>query len=136
FAVRGRGHSPVVRASSINGGVFISRPCSIQGDGPGSRAIRAGRKWIDVSKAFDVKGIAVTGCRDSAVGVSGLTLSGGIVLLTTRFSFVRSNVIEYELVLANGTVETASESIDAVLWRALKGGSNYFGIMSRFTARS
>ena len=38
--------------------------------------------------------------------------------------------------LASGTVTTASESTNPDLWRALKGGSNNFGIVTRFTARS
>lgn len=45
-----------------------------------------------------------------------------------------SNVVSYEIVLASGTVTTASASTNPDLWRALKGGSNNFGIVTRFTA--
>ena len=38
----------------------------------------------------------------------------------------------YEIVLANGTVAYASASSDPDLWLALKGGSNNFGIITRF----
>lgn len=38
--------------------------------------------------------------------------------------------------LASGAVTTASESTNPDLWRALKGGSNNFGIVTRFTARA
>ena len=38
--------------------------------------------------------------------------------------------------LASGSVVTASSSSNSDLWRALKGGSNNFGIVTRFTARS
>lgn len=44
--------------------------------------------------------------------------------------------MSYEIVLASGSVATASESTNADLWRALKGGSNNFGIVTRFTFRS
>ena len=40
------------------------------------------------------------------------------------------------MVLASGSVTTASASANCDLWRALKGGSNNFGIVTRFTARS
>lgn len=47
-----------------------------------------------------------------------------------------NNILSYEIVLANGTIATASESTNPGLWRALKGGSNNFGIVTRFVARS
>jgi hypothetical protein len=47
-----------------------------------------------------------------------------------------SNIISYELVLASGSITTASRSTNPDLWRALKGGSNNFGIVTRFTVRS
>jgi len=49
---------------------------------------------------------------------------------------VCSNVISYEIVLASGSIITASESSNPDLWRALKGGSNNFGIVTRFTLRT
>jgi hypothetical protein len=49
---------------------------------------------------------------------------------------VCSNVIEYEIVLADGTITTASEKWNPDLWRALKGGGNNFGIVTRLTLRS
>lgn len=42
----------------------------------------------------------------------------------------------YEVVLASGSVVTASASTNPNLWRALKGGSNNFGIVTQFTART
>ena len=44
--------------------------------------------------------------------------------------------MSYEVVLANGSVVTASASLHPELWRVLKGGSNNFGIVTRFTLRS
>jgi hypothetical protein len=44
--------------------------------------------------------------------------------------------VSYEVVLANGSVVTASASLNPELWRVLKGGSSNFGIVTRFTLRS
>jgi len=44
--------------------------------------------------------------------------------------------VSYEVVLADGSVVTASDSVNPDLWRVLKGGSNNFGIVTRFTLRS
>ncbi|KAF2498143.1 FAD-binding domain-containing protein [Lophium mytilinum] len=139
FAVRGGGHSPVDGAASIKGGVVIDmslfNQVVVSGDQT-SVVIGAGCKWLHVSQALEEKGLAVAGGRNSAVGVGGLTLGGGLSFFSPRFGFVCSNIIEYELVLADGNVTTASETTNPDLWRALKGGSNNFGIVTRFTARA
>jgi hypothetical protein len=139
FAVRSGGHSPVVGASNTKGGALIDlslfNGIIPAADGK-SVAIGAGCKWVDVYKALEEHGLAVAGGRNSAVGVGGLTLGGGISFFSPRFGTVCSNIIEYEVVLANGSVVTASATSNPDLWRALKGGSNNFGIVTRFTARA
>ncbi|KAI9715744.1 MAG: hypothetical protein M1812_005742 [Candelaria pacifica] len=139
FAVRSGGHSPVAYAASIKGGVVIDLHhfCGVIPSEDGTTVIiGAGAKWMDVSKVLDGKGLAVVGGRNSAVGVGGLTLGGGLSFFSPRFGLVCSNVISYEIVLASGVVTTATASHNADLWRALKGGSNNFGIVTRFTTRS
>lgn len=139
FAIRGGGHSPVVGASSINGGVVIDtslfNSITLSPDKK-SVTIGAGCKWTDVSQTLEKQGLAVAGGRNSAVGVGGLTLGGGISFFSSRYGFVCSNIIEYEIVLADGSKATASATRNPDLWRALKGGSNNFGIVTRFTARA
>ena len=61
---------------------------------------------------------------------------GGLSFFSPRFGLVCSNIISYEIVLASGNMVAASESTNPDLWRALKGGANIFGIVTRFTARS
>jgi FAD/FMN-containing dehydrogenase len=60
---------------------------------------------------------------------------GGISFFTPRFGLACSNVLSYEVVLATGKVVTATAFSHPDLWRALKGGSNNFGIVTRFTVR-
>lgn len=62
--------------------------------------------------------------------------TGGLSFFSPRFGLVCSNILSYELVLASGSITTASASTNPDLWRALKGGSNNFGIVTRFAARS
>ncbi|PQE16339.1 FAD binding domain-containing protein [Rutstroemia sp. NJR-2017a WRK4] len=139
FAIRGGGHSPVSGAASIAGGILIDLSLfnevipSVDGL---SVTIGGGAKWMDVSKVLDEKGLAVVGGRNSAVGVGGLTLGGGLSFFSPRYGLVCSNIISYQIVLASGILTTASKSENPDLWRALKGGSNNFGIVTRFTARS
>ncbi|KAI4098961.1 MAG: hypothetical protein L6R37_006209 [Teloschistes peruensis] len=63
-------------------------------------------------------------------------MPGGLSFFSPRVGFVCNNILSYEIVLANGTLATASETVNQGLWRALKGGSNNFGIVTKFVARS
>ncbi|QSZ34589.1 hypothetical protein DSL72_006183 [Monilinia vaccinii-corymbosi] len=122
-----------------SGGILIDLGLfneAIPSDDGSSVAIGAGNKWMNVSKVLDARGLAVVGGRNSAVGVGGLTLGGGLSFFSPRFGLVCSNIISYDIVLASGTVITASESNNSDLWLALKGGSNNFGIVTRFTAHA
>jgi hypothetical protein len=52
-----------------------------------------------------------------------------------RYGFACNNIESYEVVLANGTIVTASSTKNASLFRALKGGNNNFGIVTQFNAK-
>ncbi|RMZ74576.1 histidine kinase HHK3p [Pyrenophora seminiperda CCB06] len=139
FAVRGGGHSPVPGASSIRGGVLIDLSLLDEvtpAEGGKSVVIGAGCIWINVYQALEKEGLAVVGGRNSAVGVSGLTLGGGLSFFSPRYGLVCNNIIEYQVVVADGSIATASEKENTNLWKALKGGGNNFGIVTRFTVRA
>ena len=57
---------------------------------------------------------------------------GGISYFSTRKGFVCDNVVNYEIVLASGQIVNANAKENPDLWLALKGGSNNFGIVTRF----
>ncbi|KAF7673761.1 fad binding domain containing protein [Alternaria burnsii] len=139
FAIRGGGHSAVAGASSIRGGVVIDLSLFNQvtpAEDRQSVTVGAGCKWIDVYSALEKEGLAVAGGRNSAVGVSGLTLGGGLSFFSPQYGFVCNNVLTYEVVLADGSIVNASERDNPKLWRALKGGGNNFGVVTSFTLRS
>ncbi|KAL8906216.1 MAG: hypothetical protein Q9171_006359 [Xanthocarpia ochracea] len=139
FAIRSGGHSPIPGAANTDGGIVIDLRLLNQivpsRDGL-SVIIGSGARWLDVSSTLDNRGLAVAGGRNSAVGVGGLTLGGGISFFSPRVGFVCNNILSYEIVLADGTIVTVSASSNSGLWRALKGGSNNFGVVTSFIARS
>lgn len=57
---------------------------------------------------------------------------GGLSFLARRHGWTGDNIYGYEVVLASGEVVYASASSHSDLWLALKGGSNNFGIITRF----
>ena len=58
--------------------------------------------------------------------------SGGITFSSREHGFSCDNVYGYEAVLGSGEVIYADQSSHPDLWLALKGGSNNFGIITRF----
>ena len=83
FAIRSGGHSAVHGAASIGGGTLLDLGllnnvrCAEDGL---SVTVGTGARWGDVSQVLDERGLAVTGGRNSDVGVGGLAL-GGMSLL-------------------------------------------------------
>lgn len=62
------------------------------------------------------------------------SIAGGLSFFTPRYGPVCSNIRSYEIVLASGSITTASASNNPDLFKALKGGANNYGIVTRFTA--
>ncbi|KAF5495072.1 FAD-dependent monooxygenase yanF [Colletotrichum siamense] len=95
-------------------------------------SVGTGARWGAVYAELEKDGVTVTGGREGVVGVGGLLLGGGISWYTARTGFACDSVVNYEVVLASGTVINANASVHSDLWRALKGGSSNFGIVTRF----
>lgn len=92
-----------------------------------------GGNWADVYAALAPYDRIVAGGREGQVGVAGLILGGGKSLLTPRRGFACDNVLEFEVVLADGRIVKASKDEHTDLFRALKGGgANNFGIVTGF----
>lgn len=53
-----------------------------------------------------------------------------------RYGFACDNVINFEVVLASGDIVNANAHENPDLWFALKGGSNNFGVVTRFDLRT
>lgn len=91
-----------------------------------------GGRWADIYHALAPYDRIVAGGREGQVGVAGLILGGGKSFLTPRRGFACDNVLEFEVVLADGSIVKANRDEHADLFRALKGGSNNFGIVTSF----
>jgi len=60
-------------------------------------------------------------------------LSGGLSYLSTQYGWAADNIIEAEVVLANGMIVTASNTTNVDLFNVLRGGGNNFGIVTTYT---
>ena len=104
---------------------------------PENHTVRAdpGCTWGDVDHATVAFGMATPSGFIASTGVAGLTLGGGIGYLSRRFGLTVHNLLAADVVLADGTFVTASESSHSDLFWALRGGGGNFGIVTSFTFR-
>ena len=137
IAVRGGGHN-VAGSAVCDGGLVVdlSSMRSVQVD-PKTRTARAasGATWGDFDRETQAFGLATTGGFVSSTGIAGLTLGGGLGWLMCNFGLSCDNLLSVEMVTADGSVVTASDTENADLFWAVRGGGGNFGIVSAFEYR-
>jgi hypothetical protein len=94
--------------------------------------VGGGCTWAEVDGATVPHGMATPSGFLSSTGVGGLTLGGGIGYLTRRFGLTIDNLVSAEVVLADGSVVTASSQSQSDLYWAIRGGGGNFGIVTSF----
>ncbi|KXJ97312.1 hypothetical protein Micbo1qcDRAFT_181829 [Microdochium bolleyi] len=139
FAVRSGGHSTVPGANNIQDGVTIDMSklnhVTVSKDRK-TVEVGAGNRWVNVYSQLDPQGLTVVGGRVDTVGVSGLITGGGISYFSPRYGYAVDSVDNFEIVLASGRIVNANSRDNADLWKALKGGSGNFGIVTSFRLRA
>ncbi|KAM3067986.1 hypothetical protein ACMFMF_009353 [Clarireedia jacksonii] len=136
FAIKSGGHGIWGGIANIQNGVSIdlAKFNALEIENQGNETvvkIGVGMKWGQVYNLLDAQGLVVPGGRWGGVGVGGLTLGGGISFFSTRVGFVCDNIINAQVVLASGEIVNANATSHPQLLRALKGGSNNFGVVTR-----
>jgi hypothetical protein len=101
---------------------------------PDEKTVRvgAGCTWGDVDHATNGFGFVTPSGIISTTGVGGLTLGGGIGHLTRKFGLTIDNLIEAEVVLANGKLVKANKDNKPDLYWAIRGGGGNFGVITSF----
>ncbi|KAI1172233.1 hypothetical protein F4777DRAFT_601799 [Nemania sp. FL0916] len=98
-------------------------------------SVGAGELMGAVYDAVAAAGLGVVGNRHSSGGIGGDAVQGGLSYFAYARGFVCDNVINYEVVLADGRIVNANADTNRDLWVALKGGANNFGVVTRFDLR-
>lgn len=139
FAIKSGGHNPNNGWSSVQGGPLISTQKLTQvilDEETGIARVGPGQRLDSISAQLQGTGWTFVGGRIGNTGVGGLVLGGGLSYMSAQYGWAASSVLEYEIVLANGTIATASATQNPDLFKALKGGGNNFGIVTTYTLQT
>jgi FAD/FMN-containing dehydrogenase len=132
LAVRGGGHNGPGFGSCNDGLVVdLSQLKGIRID-PKARTVRVepGCTSADVDHATHAFGLAVPFGIVGSTGVAGLTLGGGSGYLTRKHGLTIDNLLEVDMVLADGSFVTANKDTHPDLFWALRGGGGNFGVVT------
>jgi len=94
--------------------------------------VGGGNLWGEVDHATHPFGLAVPAGIISTTGVGGLTLGGGVGHLSRKYGLTIDNLLEADMVLADGTFVTVNAKQNTDLFWAIRGGGGNFGIVTSF----
>jgi FAD/FMN-containing dehydrogenase len=133
-AVRGGGHN-VAGTALCDGGLVIDLQLmkGIRVD-PSARSLVAqpGLRLGDVDHETQAFGLAAVSGINSETGLAGLTLGGGIGWQMRKHGLSVDQLLEADVVTAEGKLLRASENENAELYWAIRGGGGNFGIVTAF----
>src|SRR5215471_10122009 len=138
IAMRGGGHNGPGLGSCDDGLVIdLSLMKGVRVD-PRHRTVRAeaGCTQGGVDHAAHAFGLAVPAGIVSTTGIAGLTLGGGHGYLSRKFGLTIDNLLEADVVLADGRLVVASATENEELFWALRGGGGNFGVVTSFLYRA
>ena len=99
----------------------------------GTATIGAGALLGNVYERLDAKGVSIGAGSCATVGITGLTLGGGVGLLSRSYGLTCDQLVSAQVVTADGKKATASSTEHSDLFWALRGGGGSFAAVTSLT---
>jgi len=134
ISIRGAGHNIAGNALCDDGlTIDFSNMKNVRVDAAKRRAyVEPGATLADLDEATLGHGLATPVGINSTTGIAGLTLGGGFGWLTRKYGMTVDNLVSVDLITAEGRKIRASETENADLFWAIRGGGGNFGVVTRF----
>jgi FAD/FMN-containing dehydrogenase len=134
LAVRSGGHSSAGHSTTEGGLVIDLRDMRALDVDPGAGTMHAetGLTALEVTAAAWEHNMAIGFGDTGSVGIGGITLGGGVGYAARKYGLTIDNLLEADIVLADGSVITVSETEHPDLFWAIRGGGGNFGVVTRF----
>ena len=133
LSIRSGGHS--VQAWGTNDGGLVIDMSAFAGvevlDGDRVR-VGAGARWGDVASTLGSHGLSLTSGDTRSVGVGGLTTGGGIGWMVRNHGLTIDSLVAADIVTADGRALHLTETENADLFWAIRGGGGNFGVLTSF----
>ena len=134
ISIRGAGHN-IAGNALCNDGLTIdfSNMKNVRVDAGKRRAyVEPGATLANLDEATQVHGLATPVGINSTTGIAGLTLGGGFGWLTRKYGMTIDNLVSVNMITAEGRKIQASETENADLFWAIRGGGGNFGVVTSF----
>jgi FAD/FMN-containing dehydrogenase len=125
------GHSYAGYSTNSGGLVVdVSRMAGVGFSGT-TATVAAGTRLVDLYNSLAARGRAIPGGSCPTVGISGLTLGGGIGVVARAYGLTSDNLESVQIVTANGAIINANAKNHADLyWACRGGGGGNFGVVT------
>lgn len=100
FAIKTQGHAPAAGAANIQDGMTLdltSLNTTSLNEDHSIASVEAGSAWVDVYRTLNPFNKTVSGGRNGAVGVGGVTLGGGISYYSPQVGWTCDTVVNFEV---------------------------------------
>jgi alkanesulfonate monooxygenase SsuD/methylene tetrahydromethanopterin reductase-like flavin-dependent oxidoreductase (luciferase family)/FAD/FMN-containing dehydrogenase len=115
----------VIDVSALNTVDVLDEAAGRVRTGPGAR-------WVDVARTLAPSGLAISSGDYGGVGVGGLATAGGIGWFAREHGLTIDHLQSVDVVLADGSLVTASAARSSDLFWAMRGAGANFGLAVSF----
>ena len=132
FTPRSGGHSYAGYSTSTGLVIDVTHMNTVTVNTSANTAtIGAGARLIDVYNSITQYGLILPAGSCPTVGITGLTLGGGVGVISRKFGLTCDNLLSAQVITANGNLLTCDANTNSDLFWALRGGGGgNFGVVT------